>query len=522
MVPAPAFVAVDLGAESGRVVMGRLERGAVRLDEIGRFANRPVELPDGLHWNILELFRQSLKWIGVAGRNHRPEAIAVDSWGVDYGLLDEDHRLLSPPFHYRDRRTEGQMERAAARLDAGEAYAVTGIRPMPINTMFQLLAEEGSPAFSSAHRIALVPDLLSYWLCGVVANESTAASTTGLLDARTGTWARDIIDRLGLPARIFADTVEPGTVLGPLLTTHATALHLPEGIPVVATAAHDTAAAFAGVPWSSPGAAVLSSGTWSLLGLRMDGPVLSEAACAAELSNERGVFGTTRLLRNVMGLWLVQQCRAAWDDGASPPGYDELVRLAAASTEEPALFDPDHPSLTYPGGMPARIEALIRESGRPVPRDRGGLVRSIFVSLACKYRWVLEDLERVGGHAIEAIHVVGGGSRNTLLCRLTADITGREVLAGPAEASALGNVLMQAVALGYISEEEEMREVARASVEVQRYVPAATGGRHEATYERFLEATGRVAAGAPQGRWRGDAGADPAPAPSKSGAPNGG
>ncbi|MBN1632393.1 MAG: rhamnulokinase [Thermoleophilia bacterium] len=502
MDPAPAFVAIDLGAESGRVVVGRLERGVVRLEEAGRFANRPVELPDGLHWNTLQLFRQSLKWVGVAGRSRPIRGIAVDAWGVDYGLLDEDHRLLGLPFHYRDRRTEGQMERAADLMPAREAYAITGIRPMPINTSCQLLAEEGSPALSAAHRIALIPDLIAYWLCGVPANERTAASTTGLLDARTGEWAHDVVDRLGLPGRLFSDTVEPGTVLGPLLETHAETLGLPEGIPVVATAAHDTAAAFAGVPSSGPGAAVLSSGTWSLLGLQMDGPVLSEAARAAGLSNERGVFGTTRLLRNVMGLWLVQQCRAAWSTGNPATGYDELVRLAAAANGPTALFDPDDPSLGYPGDMPTRIETLIRKTGQPVPQDRGAMIRSIFFSLACAYRSVLEELERLTTRTIGSVQVVGGGSRNELLCQLTADITRREIIAGPAEASALGNILMQAAALGYISGEKEMREVARASVSVRRYLPRTGTGEADEMYQRFLGVAPTARTAAAERSWR--------------------
>jgi rhamnulokinase len=490
-----AFVAIDLGAESGRVVLGRFAGGVVKLEEVSRFANRPEQMPNGMHWNLAELYRQSLAGIGLAGQAHRIHGIAVDSWGVDYGLLDESLTLLGPPFHYRDRRTEGMADRAAARLPEELMYQITGIRSMPINTVYQLLAEETSSTLRAAHRLALVPDLFNFWLCGIVANERTVASTTGLLDAKSGLWAAGIIDRLGLPARIFGDLVDSGTVLAPLLATHATALGLPEGVPVIATAAHDTAAAFAGVPLSAPGAAVLASGTWSLLGLEVDAPVLTEEARLADLSNERGVFGKVRLLRNVMGLWLLQQCRAAWGEVASPPSYDELESLAALAEGETPLFDPDDPSLSYPGDLPARIEALIQESGQPSPASRGGLVRSILVSLACKYRLVIEDLERCSGRTIGVIHLVGGGTRNQLLCRLTADITRREVIAGPAEASALGNVLMQALSLGYLTGGEEMREVARASVTVERYTPAKDQGACDETYERFLKATGLVSSG---------------------------
>ena len=348
----PAFVAIDLGAESGRVVVGRLGDGAVRLDEVSRFANLPQQLPDGLHWNMSELHRQTLTGIGLAAQGYSVESIGVDAWGVDYGLLDEARQLLGQPFHYRDRRTDGLVDRAAGRLPKKRMYQATGIRPMQINTVYQLLAEERSPALQAALYLALIPDLLSFGLCGVLANERTVASTTGLLDAQSGLWAYDIIDGLGLPTRIFSEIVDPGTVLGPVLPAHATALRLSGDVPVVATAAHDTAAAFAGVPSSESGAAILASGTWSLLGLEMDNPVLSEAARAAGLSNERGVFGTVRLLRNVMGLWLLQQCRAAWGDAASAPDYDELTSLAQSAEGEPPLFDPDHQSLAYPGEMP--------------------------------------------------------------------------------------------------------------------------------------------------------------------------
>jgi rhamnulokinase len=492
-----AYVALDLGAESGRVVLGQLEDGAVRLEEVSRFPNRPEQSPAGLRWNMTELFRQSLAGIGMAGRVCRPQSIGVDSWGVDYGLLDERCELLGPPFHYRDRRTEGMVERAAARLPQARMYQTTGIRPMPINTVYQLLAEEGSPVLEAARHIVMVPDLFNYWLCGVVANEKTAASTTGLLEARSGLWAADVIRSLKLPGRLFSDStlVEPGTRLAPLNTSHAAALDLPGDIPVVATASHDTAAAFAGVPSSEAGVAVLSSGTWSLLGIESDTPALSEAALAAGLSNERGVFGKVRLLRNVMGLWLLQQCRAAWAAGEAPPSYDELVALAASAEGEVPLFDPDDPSLSYPGDMPAKIEALVRESGQTGPRDRAGLVRSIFVSLACKYRLILEDLERLGGRPISVVHIVGGGARNRLLCQLTADVTRREVVAGPAEASALGNVLMQAVSLGHISGEQEMHMIARASVCVERYEPTADGRSCSSMYERFLTVTSSMSAG---------------------------
>jgi rhamnulokinase len=486
----PAFVAVDLGAESGRVVVGTLDRGKISLEQVSRFANRPVRLPDGLHWDVLGLFRQSLDGIAMAAEAHRVEGVAFDSWGVDYGLLDDEGRLLGLPFHYRDGRTEALIERAAGDMQRNRAYETTGIRPMPINTVYQLLAEGRSAALAAADRLALVPDLLAYWLCGTLANERTAASTTGLLDARTGDWAHELIWGLGLPDRIFGDTVEAGNVLGPVLSVHGEALRQGQDLQVVATAGHDTAAAFAGAPVEGGNVAVLSSGTWSLFGVELDGAVLTPAASHAGFSNERGVFGTVRLLRNVMGLWLVQQCRTAWAMHEPGLDYETLAGLAASSTAAPALFDPDDRSLATPGDMPARIEALIRAGGQPPPRCRGDLVNAVFVSLACKYRLVLDLLEQVAARTVDAIQVVGGGSRNRLLCQLTADLTGRNVLAGPAEATALGNILVQACALGHVSGLDEMRAVARASCAPVRYSPVASAGGAEATYRRFLETTG--------------------------------
>lgn len=486
----PAFVAIDLGAESGRAVLGRLEAGKVILEETGRFPNRPMSLPDGLHWDIFGLLRGGLAGLEAAARECDVSSVAIDSWGVDYGLLDERGSLLGLPYHYRDHRTDGLSDRVADDLDRSRAYKITGIRKMPINTVYQLLAEDGSPELEKAHRIALIPDLLAFWLCGRVANELTDASTTGLLDARTGAWASDLIKTLGLPTDIFGELVESGTVLGSLLAAHADALGVSKEISVVATAGHDTAAAFAGAPVIDRSAAVLSSGTWSLLGLELDGPVLTEAAERADLSNERGVFGTTRLLRNVMGLWLLQQCREKWTENASAPDYGELTQMAAASTEEASLFDPDHPSLLHAGDMPARIEALLKKGGQRAPQNRGGMVKSIFVSLACKYRMVIETLESVTSKSISTIHVVGGGSRNELLCRLTADISGREVLAGPSEASALGNILVQAHASGDVSGLDEMRDISHASFPPVHYHPAGDRRAHEDTYRRFTSVAG--------------------------------
>jgi rhamnulokinase len=373
------------------------------------------------------------------------------------------------------------IDRAHARVPRDELYAVTGIQTMPINTVFQLLADQAhppTPALALAEHIALVPDLIAYWLSGRLANEITNASTTGLLDARAGDWARGLIERLGLPAAPFAGApVEAGTTLGPALAHHGI------DAPVHAVASHDTASAFVAAPLRTRNAAILSSGTWSLLGLELDAPVLSPRAREFNLTNERGVDGTIRLLRNVMGLWLVQECAARW--GAS---YDELVALAEAARRDVPLFDPDDAALLRPGDMPARIADACRAAGQEPPADRGEVVRSILVSLACKYRVVLERLMSVTDREVEVVHVIGGGARNALLCRLTADLLGRPVLAGPVEATALGNVLVQARAVGELGSLTDMRAVAAASAEPAVYEPSADAGE---TFQRFLSVTGQ-------------------------------
>jgi rhamnulokinase len=486
-----AFAAVDLGADSGRVVLGRLEHGAVSLEVVHRFANRPVRLPDGLHWNLLALFGETLEGLSRAAAKAPLSGVGIDSWGCDYGLLDGSNQLLGLPFHYRDERTQGMVERVHERVSREELYSVTGIQTMAINTIFQLMAQADSAAMAQAQRIALVPDLLALWLTGVLANEVTAASTTGLLDARSGGWARSLIARLGFPPAPFAgDPVEPGTMLGPILPLHAELAGAATGVPVWTVGGHDTASAFVAAPLLGPRDAVLSSGTWSLLGLEIAEPLLGADAAALNLTNERGLDSTTRLLRNVMGLWLLQECRRHWAAAGTPWDYDELHVLAASAPIDVALFDPDDDGLLLPGDMPARITALCRASGQQPPQTPGEMVRSILVSLACKYRLVLERLEAVTASNVERVHVVGGGARNELLCQLTADLCGRPLLAGSDEATALGNVLIQARACGALGGSlSELRVLAGSSGATVTYEPT-DDGRATDTYARFLAVTG--------------------------------
>jgi len=477
---APLFGAIDLGASSGRVLTGALADGRVELRELHRFPNRPVALPDGLRWNLLHLFSESLAALrplrGLRG-------VAVDAWGVDYALLDGRDRVLGLPFHYRDRRTEGMVERAFARVPQADLYAATGIQTMPINTIFQLLADEGTPALAAASSLALVGDLLALWLSGERANERTNASTSGLLDARSGEWARPLIERLGLPSRLFGALTDPGVALGPALAQHELG-----PVPVFTVASHDTASAYVATPIRDEHAAVLSSGTWSLLGLELPAPVLDEPARRANLTNERGLEGTTRLLKNVMGLWLEQECARVWD---AP--FPELHAAAARASADVPLFDPDEEGFLRPGDMPERIARACVARGQRAPAGRGETIRSIYLSLACKYRLVLEHLEAVAGREVRTLHMIGGGARNELLCSLTAAITGREVLAGPVEATALGNVLVQARAAGELGSLADMRAVAAASADPVQHVPAGSREEAEATYRRFLDVTALAA-----------------------------
>ena len=447
------------------MLAGSLSDGRVALRELCRFENRPVRLPDGLRWNLLHLFTEALAGLRSAG----PLAgVGVDTWGVDYALLDGRGRVLGLPFHYRDERTAGMVERAFARVNAGRA--VRRDRHPDDADQHGLPAARRRGVGRARRRRADRAWSPTCWRSGSRASWPTSARTRrppGCSTPARGEWAHDAIARLGLPGRLFGPLVDPGTALGAALPHHEL------GEPTVyAVASHDTASAFAAAPIADEHAAVLSSGTWSLLGLELPEPVLSDR----DLTNERGVDGTTRLLKNVMGMWLLEECRRAWG-GVS---YDELHRLAEAETGEAALFDPDDEALLRPGDMPARIAGVCGISGR------GAIVRAILVSLACKYRWVLERLEAVTGREVRRIHVVGGGARNALLCRLTADVTGREVLAGPVEATALGNVLVQARAAGELGSLADMRAVAAASAEPVVYEP----GDDDGTYRRFLDVTG--------------------------------
>ncbi|MFC0629437.1 rhamnulokinase [Kribbella deserti] len=444
--------AVDLGASSGRVMTGRVGGGRLELDEVHRFWNGPVQLRSTLYWDVLGLYRETLAGLAQAAPL---DGIGIDSWAVDYGLLDADGNLLGNPVHYRDDRTTRVR---LTDVSSDELYAITGLQHLPFNTIYQLLAE--GPQIARASKLLMIPDLLNYWLTGHIGAEITNASTTQLYDVRARTWSSELATRLGLPSGLLPPLHEPGTVLGSY-----------EGTPVIAVGSHDTASSVVAVPAAGERFAYISSGTWSLVGLELDKPVLTAEAKAANFTNEGGVDGRIRFLRNVMGLWILQECLRSWGT-TDLPG---LLREAAAVSSSGVLIDPDDPVFLAPGNMPERIAEWCRRAGAEPPEGAVAITRCVLESLALAYRRTLAQAQRIADQPVDVLHVIGGGSRNELLCQLTADACGLPVLAGPVEASALGNVLVQARALGApLAGLEQMRALVRSTHELRRYQPRAT------------------------------------------------
>jgi rhamnulokinase len=482
------FLAFDLGAESGRAVLGTLHGRNLSIHEIRRFPNTPRALSGHIHWNIYALFDEMKTAMreGAAALGARPESIGVDTWGVDFGLLAGNGDLLGLPFCYRDDRNIGAMEEYFKLVPREALYDATGIQFLPFNTLFQIYAmvRERSPLLDAAADLLFMPDLFNFLLTGRKAAEFTIATTSQLLDSRTKAWIPGLFQAMGLSKRLLQDIIEPGTVLGPL-TEKVVAETGYRGVPVVATAGHDTAAAVAAVPAEGRNWAYISSGTWSLVGVEENAPVISEKSMESNFTNEGGVGGTIRFLKNVTGLWLVQGCRKAWaKDG--PLSYEDLVGAASGAPGFSALIDPDDPGFLNPPDMPDAVIDFCRRTGQKAPESRAAMVRALLESLALKYRHVIDQLRLVLGHPIEKIHVIGGGSRNELLCRFTADATGLPVVAGPAEATAIGNILVQAMAMGLVSSPAEMRAIIRGSFELKTYQPTDTAA-WDAAYARFRE-----------------------------------
>ena len=477
------FLAFDLGAESGRAVVGELEGTTLRMREARRFANQPVRNNGALQWDILRLWQEMRATLDAISTPFA--SVGIDAWGCDFALLGERGNLLENPYHYRDTRTDGVMARVTTQLTRERIYAATGIQFLPFNTLYQLYAAcHLTPRLiDSAASLATIPDLLNYWLTGNLRSEITIASTTQFVDARTRDWATSLLSDLDLPTRLLPPLVEPGTRIG-TIENRVCAAHA--GTPVVVPACHDTASAVAAVPVGGR-TAFLSSGTWSLLGTELTAPIISESARELNFTNEAGVCGTTRLLKNIAGLWLLQACRRRWAVAGDGNSYDELVRAAADRQYAfGALFDPDHPDFLHPDDMPSAIAAYCRQTGQTAPSNPPAYTRAIFESLALKYRVVLESLERLTDTPIEEIRVVGGGARNRLLNQFTADATGRTVIAGPVEATSLGNIAMQMLTAGAVSSLAEARAVIDRSFPVERYEPT-NAERWQPHYERFVE-----------------------------------
>ena len=476
-----AYLAVDLGAESGRVVLGRFDGAHVSLEEVHRFSNTPVKLPDGLHWDVMRIFGEVKDGVAKAVREEHVEGVGVDSWGVDFGLLDRDGALVSNPYHHRDARTEGMMEEAFGLMPKGDIYDLTGVQFLPINTLYQLLAMRGSPLLEAAETLLLIPDLTNFWLTGEKACEYTNATTTQLLDLKAGEWSRQLLERLNLAARLLPAIVKPATELGSLLPEVAE--EVGAGPPVFAVASHDTASAVVGVPAQADDFAYISSGTWSLVGVETREPVVTQEAMEANFTNEGGFGGRTRFLKNVMGLWILQECRRQWAREGHEYSYEELARLAKDAPSAGPLVDPDHPAFLAPGNMVSRVRSFCKETGQTPPEGPAAIARCVFESLALKYGYAIEQAQSLTGRNVGSINVVGGGSQNDLLCQLTADASGITVVAGPVEATAMGNVMVQAYAQNRVGSLEEIRAVVRDSFEASTYEPSA--GEWSGSRERF-------------------------------------
>lgn len=479
MTHTPTVLAFDLGAGSGRALIGEIEGAApggskrLKITEIHRFSNTPIRIGEHLHWNTPGLLQEIKTGISKAFQlGYKPESCAIDTWGVDFGLLDANGELLGIPYHYRDRQTEGLVEELSAKVGAERLFTESGLQFMPFNTLYQLYAmrKANSPKLDAAKTLLLTPDLLSYFLTGRKACEFTMATTTQLYDPAKRAWNKPLMRELGLSDSLFIEPVQPGTEIGQLTEEIRAELGVPQ-MKVIAAASHDTESAAAAVPASSPIFAYLVSGTWSLLGTQMQEPLLQPDVLKLKFSNEGGAGGTYHLLKNIMGLWILQECKRIWEQRGEPLTYPQLVALAETAEPFRSLIDPDDLRFMNPDSMPEEIAAYCRESGQPEPRTIGETVRCILESLALKYRMVLEQAEQLTGTVFDGLHMVGGGIQNELLCRFTAGAIGRLVWTGPVEASAIGNMLVQLMAGGYLADMQEGVELVKASFPMSTYEP---------------------------------------------------
>ncbi len=473
------FLAIDLGASSGRLVAGLFDGGTLRLEEIYRFENGGVVAADRMYWDLLNIWRHLVQGLraGATAHGDRIASVGIDTWGVDFGLLGRGDEILGNPFHYRDSRKTGSMERAFSIVRREEIFAETGLQFMEFNSLFQLLQlkTDNSPLLDAAESLLMMPDLLNWLMTGEKVNERTNASTTQFYNPTTGAWATSLLDRFEIPTRMLGQIVDPGTRLGTLRSSLQEETGLSR-VDVVLPGTHDTASAVVSVPATSrPGAkpdwCYISSGTWSLMGVEVPEPVVNEKCLRLNFTNEGGVGGTTRLLKNIAGMWLVQECRRSWKQSGNDFDWEQLVKLADASPPLVSLIDPDHVGFVSPRDMPAAIRDFCRESGQPIPETEGAVIRCALESIALRYRMVLGWLEELVEGRLETIHIVGGGGQNQTLCQMAANCCNRRVVAGPVEATAIGNIMMQAVASGDVGSLAEARQVIHRSFDVRDFVP---------------------------------------------------
>lgn len=494
------YLAVDLGAESGRTIVGSLAEGRLTLTETHRFGNGPVRLPDGLHWDLLRLWSEIKTGLGISSArfNQSLESIGLDTWGVDFALLDSQGALLSNPYHYRDGRTDGIFEEAFQRMSRAEIFSHTGIQFMQFNTLYQLLAMvmSHSPLLDTAKTFLTIPDVLNYWLSGEITNEFTNATTTQCLDPRQRDWSTPLLKAMNIPSSLFGSISEPGTKIGTLLPAIAEETGA-SGVQIVLPACHDTGSAVVAVPAENQDFAWISSGTWSIMGAETLEPVVNAKALTYNFTNEGGVFGTWRLSKNIMGLWLVQECKRSWAHEGQDLSYDEITRLASEAKPFLAVIDPDDERFFRPGDMPARIQKYCADTAQAVPQTQGEIIRVALEGLALKYRLVLERLEELTGKRLAPLHIIGGGTRNRLLNQLTADATHRTVVAGPVEATAIGNLLMQAIGLGHLGSLPQARATVRSSFPVEE-VPSRLDDRWDQAYSMLLRLIESSVLSAPQ------------------------
>ncbi len=477
------YLAFDLGASSGRGIIGAIEKGKIVLQEIHRFDNTQVQTIGHYHWDVLRLFAEMKHALTLAVKNDRWQisSLGVDTWGVDFGLVGRNNVMLGNPYSYRDSRTDGMMNKVFNIIPAGDIYRITGIQFMQLNTIFQLfsMVEDNNPLLDIAEKLLFMPDLLNFMFTGEKVSEYSIASTSQLLNAVTRHWEPELFAKLGLPIDVMAEIVSPGTCVGKLLPEITAETGCP-AVDVIAPCCHDTASAIAAVPAQGKGWAYLSSGTWSLMGIEADKPVLTLASQQNNFTNEGGVNGTIRFLKNIMGLWLLQCCRKSWTNRGESGDYDELLAAAARVKPFRSIVDPDNSEFLNPADMPEAIAHFCRKTGQPVPSNKGEFVRTIFESLALKYRHVIEKINSMVDEPLKILHIVGGGSQNEMLNQFAANATGLPVVAGPVEATALGNIMVQAIACGELAAVDQGREMIRQSFPLKQYEPQDTAAWDEA------------------------------------------